>query len=62
MKQILIGTLGLIFLASLIFVQAMEVIRRREEAGLARHRVAVPNDSKAHVFPSIRIRPRRATR
>lgn len=46
-KQILIGTLGLIFLASLIFVQAMEVIRRREEAGLAPHRVAVPNDSKA---------------
>ncbi len=46
-KQMLIGALGLIFLASLIFVQAMEVTRRREEAGLAPHHVSVPMESKS---------------
>jgi len=44
-KQLLIGFLGLIFLASLLFVQAMEVARKREEAGLTVHKVSVPTSS-----------------
>jgi len=44
-KQWLIGFLGLVFLASLIFVQAMEVIRKREEAGLTVRQVSVPATS-----------------
>ncbi|MEZ6060818.1 MAG: multiheme c-type cytochrome [Planctomycetaceae bacterium] len=48
-KQFIIGFLGLAFLASLIFVQAMEVLRRREESGsIARH-IAVPANSKSCV-------------
>jgi len=48
-KQVIIAVLGLMFLASLIFVQWMEVVRRREEAGLAPHRVVVPVSSKSCV-------------
>ncbi|MCA9236972.1 MAG: hypothetical protein KDA44_15960 [Planctomycetales bacterium] len=48
-KQALIGILGLIFLASLIYVQGMEVARKREEAGLAVHTVAIPATSAACV-------------
>ncbi|MCA9208084.1 MAG: hypothetical protein KDA55_06990, partial [Planctomycetales bacterium] len=48
-KQIIIGLLGFTFLASLIFVQAMEVARKRQEAGLAVHPVSVPAKSKACV-------------
>ena len=44
-KQLLIGVLGLIFLASLLFVQAMEVARKQEEAGLKAHHVAIPANS-----------------
>jgi hypothetical protein len=45
-KQILIGVLGLIFLASLVLVQYMEVTRRREEAGISVRHVAIPENSK----------------
>lgn len=46
-KQILIALLGAVFLASLLFVQWMEVIRKREEAGLAPHQVSIPASSRA---------------
>jgi hypothetical protein len=45
-KQWIIAALGGIFLLSLVFVQAMEVARRKEEAGLAEHAVATPANSK----------------
>ncbi len=44
-KQLLIGFLGLVFLASLIFVQGMEVARKREESGLTARRVSIPATS-----------------
>ena len=45
-KQILISILGFIFLASLVFVQWMEVARKQEEAGLTAHHVAIPIKSR----------------
>lgn len=48
-KQVIIGLLGLMFLASLIFVQWMEVARRKQEAGLIAHQVSVPASSRACV-------------
>ena len=48
-KQWIIAVLGAVFLLSLVFVQATEVTRRREEAGLAKARIAVPASSKACV-------------
>ncbi len=45
-KQIIIGLLGMLFLASLIFVQWMEVTRKRQEAGLVAHHVSIPASSK----------------
>jgi hydroxylamine dehydrogenase len=45
-KRIVIGLLGFLFLASLVLVQAIEVIRRREEAGLTQAHIAVPVSSK----------------
>lgn len=48
-KQVIIGLLGLLFLASLVFVQWMEVTRRRQEAGLTPHHVSIPASSKACV-------------
>ncbi len=48
-KQIIIGLLGLMFLASLVFVQWMEVSRKRQEAGLDAHQVSVPANSRACV-------------
>lgn len=44
-KKIIIAIVSLVFLASLILVQYEEVNRRREEAGLAKHRIAVPDSS-----------------
>ncbi len=55
-KRTVIGLLGILFLLSLVLVQAMEVIRRREEAGLAAHSISVPVSSescvKCHGQPS----------
>ena len=56
-KQWLIGILGLVFLASLLFVQAMEVMRKREESGAGRGVVAVPTASKGCVECHKRVSP-----
>ena len=48
-KQVIIALLGGLFLLSLVFVQWMEVARKREEAGLKSAPVAVPASSKACV-------------
>ncbi len=48
-KRYVIGALSALFLLSLVFVQAMEVIRKREEAGLAAPHIAVPAASKSCV-------------
>ncbi len=45
-KRTLIGFLGLVFLSSLVLVQAMEVARKREESGLAAKHVSVPETSR----------------
>lgn len=45
-KQVVIATLGVLFLISLIFVQWMEIVRKREEAGIAAPHIAVPASSK----------------
>jgi len=45
-KQTIIAVLGATFLASLVFVQWMEVTRKREEAGLASPHIAVPRASR----------------
>lgn len=41
-KQWIIGLLGLVFLGSLLLVQAVELERRRQESGLAPRRISVP--------------------
>ncbi len=48
-KRIVIAILGAAFLISLIFVQWMEVSRKRQEAGLAPAHISVPQSSKACV-------------
>jgi len=48
-KQTVIGLLGLLFLLSLVLVQALEVARRRSEAGLSAANVAVPKSSESCV-------------
>ena len=45
-KRFIIGGMGAAFVASLLFVQWMEVARKREEVGLARPRIAVPAASR----------------
>jgi hypothetical protein len=44
-KQIVIAVLGIVFLASLLLVQAMEVSRRRAEMGVTSAHIAVPASS-----------------
>jgi predicted GTPase len=56
-KQWIIAALGGIFLLSLVFVQAMEVARRKEEAGLAEHAVATPANSKQCVDCHVQENP-----
>lgn len=48
-KRFVIAFLGLLFMVSLVFVQWMEVARKRKEAGLDRASVAVPANSKGCV-------------
>ncbi len=48
-KRSIIGALGLLFLASLVLVQAMEVIQRKEEAGLTKVKIDIPHSSKGCV-------------
>ena len=45
-KQLLIALLGFVFLGSLLFVQWMEVARKRQEAGLAVRHVSIPASSR----------------
>ncbi len=45
-KQLVIAILGILFLVSLIFVQWMEVVRKRAELGLIAHPVKIPETSK----------------
>ena len=56
-KQWIIGILGAVFMASLLFVQAMEVIRKREESGVGRGHVAVPANSKSCVDCHLKTSP-----
>jgi hypothetical protein len=46
-KQTVIALLSALFLLSLVFVQAMEVARKREEVGLSKPRIAVPARSES---------------
>ena len=46
MKKFIIAALGAVFLLSLVFVQYMEVARKRQEAGLSSAHVAVPATSQ----------------
>ncbi|MCA9049002.1 MAG: hypothetical protein KDA89_09765, partial [Planctomycetaceae bacterium] len=48
-KQYLVGFLGLAFLASLIFVQAMEVARKQAESDRSMAHIAIPANSKSCV-------------
>lgn len=45
-KRIVIATLGIVFLASLLFVQWMEIIRKKQEAGLIPPHVSVAAESR----------------
>ena len=45
-KQLIVGFLGFAFLASLIYVQAMEVARKNVESGHSTTHVAIPASSK----------------
>ena len=45
-KQVVIAVLGGVFLLSLVFVQWMEVLRKRQEAGLSKAHISVPAESK----------------
>ena len=45
-KRLIIAILGGLFLASLIFVQAMELIRKRAESGLSGPHLVIPASSK----------------
>lgn len=45
-KKIIIGFLGLLFLASLVLVQWMEVVRKKEELGITRAKIHIPASSK----------------
>lgn len=48
-KQYIVGFLGLVFLASLVFVQFMEVERKKEESGKRTAHVAIPANSRSCV-------------
>jgi hypothetical protein len=46
-KQLIIASLGILFLVSLVFVQWMEVARKQEESGLKAQHVNIPDNSAA---------------
>jgi hypothetical protein len=56
-KRILIAILGAAFLVSLLFVQWMEVARKRAEAGLAPPRIVVPASSRQCVDCHTQLNP-----
>ncbi len=45
-KQLIIAGLGAVFLLSLVFVQGLEVSRRRAESGLGSAHISVPSNAK----------------
>ena len=45
-KKLIIAVLGFAFLGSLVFVQAMEVARKREGFGLAPRKIKAPANSR----------------
>ncbi|MCI0652602.1 MAG: hydroxylamine oxidoreductase [Planctomycetes bacterium] len=56
-KRIVIGILSAVFLVSLLFVQWLEVARRREEAGLVPAHIEVPAESRACVDCHRQVNP-----
>jgi len=48
-KPELIGALGAVFMLSLLLVQQMEIVRKRQETGTRRHAAAVPASSRSCV-------------
>lgn len=56
-KQLIIAALGGLFLLSLVFVQWMEVARKRQEAGLAGPHISVPDSSRACVDCHLQTTP-----
>lgn len=56
-KRILIAVLGAAFLVSLLFVQWMEVARKRQEAGLVPPHIVVPASSQACVDCHRQVNP-----
>ena len=51
-KRTIIAVLAFIFLLSLLLVQRLEVARRYQEAGLAKHPVAVPAAAASSAAPA----------
>ncbi len=49
LKQWIVGILGLAFVISLVFVQGMEVVRKRQESGQAAAHIAIPAQSQSCV-------------
>ena len=49
MKQTIIALLSVAFIVSLVFVQWMEVVRKREESGVGVRHVSIPTSSKSCV-------------
>jgi hypothetical protein len=45
-KRIIIAALGFVFLLSLVYVQRMEVLRKKHEEGLDKTTIAIPGSSK----------------
>ena len=56
-KQFIIALLGFTFLLSLVFVQWMEVTRKREELGLTKTAISVPDSSRSCVQCHDQISP-----
>ena len=56
-KRIVIAALAALFLLSLIFVQGLEVARRRQEAGVSAPHIAVPAASKGCVDCHVQANP-----
>jgi hypothetical protein len=56
-KQLIIALLGGLFLLSLVFVQWMEVARKRREAGLSAAHIAIPTSSQACVDCHLQTTP-----
>ncbi|MCI0432310.1 MAG: hydroxylamine oxidoreductase, partial [Gemmatimonadetes bacterium] len=56
-KQLIIALLGALFLISLVFVQWMEVARKRAEAGISAPHIAIPATSRQCVDCHLQTTP-----